>query len=69
MSKNKNLYDYKLGEICSTDLCNGLMKAPNKCVAISITFQSKNGTQMQSVLKHEDFIEDKDDDDLEENDG
>ena len=44
------------------DLMNGLMKAPNKLVAISYTYQDKDGVQMEAKLKTEDYIEDKDED-------
>ncbi len=60
MTKEKELYDYKLGECVEKDLINGLMKKPNKLVKIGYTFQDKNGTQMEVDLKHEDFIEDED---------
>ena len=56
--KVKGLYDYKLGEINSEDMINGIMEAPNKLVKIGYTFQDKNGTQMECALKHKDFIED-----------
>ncbi len=59
--KEKCLYDYKLGEINNEDMANGMLKAPNKCVAISVTFQSKDGIQMDIILKHDDYIEDGED--------
>lgn len=55
--KEKSLYDYKLGEVVERDLMNSVMESPNKLVAISYTFQSKDGVQMESILKHKDFLE------------
>jgi len=61
MSKEKELFAYKLGEDVKKDLCNGIMKGPNKLVKIGYTFQDKTGTQMEVAIKHEDFIEHEED--------
>jgi len=61
----KELTDYKLGEINEEDMINGIMEAPNELVCIGYTFQDKNGTQMTVNLKHKDFIEIDEDEELE----
>jgi hypothetical protein len=58
----KSLFDYKIGETNPNDMFNGCMKAPNKLVKVSFTFQDKNGTQMETVLKDPDYKENFDDD-------
>ena len=60
--KEKSLYEYRLGEIHNVDMMGGMMKKPNKCVAIALTYQSKEGVQMEAKLKHKDFIEDEEED-------
>lgn len=59
--KDDDIYKMKLGEILNHDLLNGLLVAPIKCVAISVTLLDKDGTQMTSTLKHEDYKEEDDD--------
>lgn len=62
-TKEKSLYDYKVGEVIKKDLMNGLLKAPVKVVKIAYTFQDKDKTQMETAIVHNDFIGEKDDDD------
>lgn len=57
MKQTKSLYEYKIGEVCKKDLMMGVMKAPNKLVKISYTFQDKNGNKMDAILRHKDYIE------------
>ena len=58
LTKEKSLYEYKIGEIVDKELMNGTMRSPNKLVRISYTYQSKDEMQMEVSLKHKDFIED-----------
>lgn len=53
----EDLYNKKLGDIINEDMLNGLMKAPNKLVKITFTYQDVEGTQMDCSLKHKDYIE------------
>ena len=61
MNEEKSLYEYKLGETCDKDLLNGIIKAPSKLVKVAFTFQDNRGNQMEAAVKHEDYIENEDD--------
>ena len=56
--KLKGIYEYKLGETINRPLMNGLLQPPIKLVRIGYTYQDKNGTQMESALSTNDYIED-----------
>jgi hypothetical protein len=66
MDKKKGLYDYKLGEYLDKEvkLFNELFKHPIRLVAIGYTFQDAEGSQMETKLKHESFIEIEDEDNI-----
>lgn len=52
-----DIYSKKLREIIDSNMMNGLLEAPIEIVARSVTLQDKNGVQMTSTLKTENFIE------------
>ena len=56
--KNKNMWDCKMGETINHNLLNDVMKAPNKLVKKSYTFQDKNGMQMVIDSIHNDYERD-----------
>lgn len=69
MVKDKiDIYKMKLGEVINHNMMNGILESPIKCVAFAVTLQDKNGVQMESQLKHKDFIEDNEEEEEEEED-